>query len=574
MSQETTVPLLHDSPPAALGGENKVLLIVRPDLLVSYPLPRTGALDIGRAETAQVRIDDPAASRRHATLRLGDTFTIEDHGGANGTQLRGQSIPPHLPIPLQVGEAVTIGSTSLMIQVNRKPVHARRLWPHVYFEGRLDDECQRAQTEHRGFAVVRIHVRIATPLERLLSTLEPALLWSDAIAAYGPEDYEILLGPRLDLDLQEVAHEIADRLAEGDIEAETAFACFPQDGLTADALLGVLSERIGGEKAPPSGGDALVLGSPNTKKVYEIAARAAASDISVLILGETGVGKDVLARFIASRSPRASKPFVSLNCAAFADNLLESELFGHEKGAFTGAVQAKPGLLEAAPGGTVFLDEVGEMSASMQARLLRVIESREVLRVGALKPRPIDVRFIAATNRQLEVEVERKAFRQDLFYRLNGMSLYLPPLRERPEDVVPLALRFIAEACERSKRSMVPILSPEALSLLKAYCWPGNIRELKNFMERAVVLCPGTQIRTEHLPVEKMSVTLPTAPPKQSGDLPDLEGLDEEARITRALAFTAGNQTRAAALLGIPRRTFLRRLERYSVSRPVKAQDV
>jgi DNA-binding NtrC family response regulator len=258
--------------------------------------------------------------------------------------------------------------------------------------------------------------------------------------------------------------------------------------------------------------------------------------------------------------------------------LLESELFGHEKGAFTDAVQAKEGLLEGARGGTVLLDEVGEMPLALQAKLLRVVETREVIPVGAVKARPIDVRFLAATNRDLEEEIERKAFREDLYFRLNGISLTVPPLRERPGDVEPLARFFLASSVKLLERP-APVLGQAALKLLASYCWPGNIRELRNVIERAVLLCDGQEIGPEHLPVEKMQLARPDllaagaaapppapAPPAERPADPKVAA--ERQQLVDALARSAGNQTRAARLLGISRRAFCERLKKYGIPRP------
>ncbi|MBI2395963.1 MAG: sigma-54-dependent Fis family transcriptional regulator [Deltaproteobacteria bacterium] len=343
------------------------------------------------------------------------------------------------------------------------------------------------------------------------------------------------------------------------------------------------------------------------QRLYALAERIADSTISVLVLGETGVGKEVLAETIHRLSPRRNAPFVKLNCAAFTETLLESELFGHERGAFTGAVAQKPGLLESADGGTVFLDEVGELGASTQVKLLRVLEDRKVQRVGSLKPKEIDVRFVAATNRDLEAEVFAGTFREDLFFRLNGIPLVIPPLRERPVEIEPLARALVTHLCRRSGRRE-PDITHQALDVLLRYSWPGNIRELRNVMERAVLLCGSDPIAPEHLPVEKMVSTLPArsfasmrppaprvapAPPKSRP--PDFEAtlpvprptvppttdnalksgveLIERDLIVRALEQCAGNQTHAARLLGISRRTLVSRLEQYNLPRPRKPRD-
>jgi transcriptional regulator with PAS, ATPase and Fis domain len=322
--------------------------------------------------------------------------------------------------------------------------------------------------------------------------------------------------------------------------------------------------------------------------VNEHAERAAQASISVLILGETGVGKEVLARRIHARSARAQRVFLGVNCAAFGEQVLEGELFGYERGAFTGAVEARPGIFEAADGGTVFLDEVGELPASTQVKLLRVLEERTVMRIGARAPRRIDVRFVAATNRELESEVERGRFRRDLYYRLNGISLTIPPLRERPSELEPLVEGFVVAACRQLERRPLGI-ADDAWRALAAHSWPGNVRELKNAIERAVVLCTEEVIRREHLPSTVCRASLPLPPADASGpaalppEVPVAE-LDaarfaaqvsalDRARIRDALERTGGNQTQAAKLLGIARRTLVSRLEVLKLPRPRKRSD-
>ncbi|MBC8131400.1 MAG: sigma-54-dependent Fis family transcriptional regulator, partial [Deltaproteobacteria bacterium] len=319
------------------------------------------------------------------------------------------------------------------------------------------------------------------------------------------------------------------------------------------------------------------------------AERAAAGTINVLVLGETGVGKEVMARAVHRLSPRREGPYVCLNCAALSENLLETELFGHERGAFTGALAAKTGLLETAAGGTLFLDEVGELPPSIQAKLLRVIETREVTRVGSVRPRQIDVRFVAATNRDLEDEVEGGTFRRDLYFRLNGISIRIPPLRERRSEIQSLAETFLRQVCQELRRPE-PRLPPPVLTALQRREWPGNIRELKNVIERAVLLCTGPDIGIEHLPEERSRRPVagdqeapdrtdrfgsvasgPTAPrPRSETPNPNEALAADKQRILDALATCAGNQSRAAKLLGMPRRTFVARLDRYQIARPKK----
>ena len=320
--------------------------------------------------------------------------------------------------------------------------------------------------------------------------------------------------------------------------------------------------------------DEVVARDPATRAVYAQAQRAAQADISVLILGETGVGKEVLARAIHHLSPRASGPFLAVNCAALSESLLESELFGHEKGAFTGAHAARAGLFESARGGTVFLDEIGELPMVVQVKLLRVLEDRTVLRVGARSPQRIDVRFVSATNRDLDAEVERGAFRQDLYFRLNGVALTLPPLRERKGEVRPLAERFAAQFSAPLDWPTPPAFSDAAMALLERHSWPGNVRELRNVVERAVVMCTGATILPEDLPPRltappSVAPPAPSEPPPSASLHGDIIAL-ERRRIVEALERCAGNQTHAAELLGISRRTLVARLGEYQIPRPRK----
>ncbi|HEY5933610.1 MAG TPA: sigma 54-interacting transcriptional regulator [Kofleriaceae bacterium] len=287
--------------------------------------------------------------------------------------------------------------------------------------------------------------------------------------------------------------------------------------------------------------------------------RVATGDIAVLIQGETGVGKEVFAERLHAKSKRAQHPLLRLNCGGFTETLLDSELFGHEKGSFTGADKAKPGLLEMADGGSVFLDEIGELPLALQARLLRVLQDKKVQRVGALEPRAIDVRFISATNRDLTAEVAAGRFRQDLYYRLNGVTLSIPPLRDRIGELAGLAQTFLAEAGgDRTLR-----LSRGARARLEQHAWPGNIRELRNVIERAALVCDGDEITEDDL---QLGAAEPAA--SSSGSLhADVESL-ERKRILEALESCGGNQTRAAQKLGISRGTLLSRLKQYGITRP------
>jgi two-component system response regulator AtoC len=331
-----------------------------------------------------------------------------------------------------------------------------------------------------------------------------------------------------------------------------------------------------------------ILRDSRMHELYALLDVIAPSPFCVLILGETGVGKDVFAEALHHRSSRAKKPLLRLNCAALAESILEGELFGYEKGAFTGAVSAKEGLFEAADGGTVFLDEVGDMPLTTQARLLRVLENGEVMRLGSTRTKRVDVRFVSATHRDLQGLCANQQFRPDLYFRLSGVVVTIPPLRERHDDIASLAEHFVSEAGRRLGRSEVRI-APGALDRLHAYPWPGNIRELRNVLERAVLLAKGGLLEPVHLdamasaageqagPQEAVAVATrlasTPAPAGESGTFRETVRELERERILEALEKCAGNQSRAAKMLGIPRRTFVKRLDVYGIARPRKGQD-
>ncbi len=311
------------------------------------------------------------------------------------------------------------------------------------------------------------------------------------------------------------------------------------------------------------------------QELHQLADLVAPSDLSVILLGETGVGKEVLARRIHERSARRDARLLTLNCAALPENIIESELFGHEKGAFTNALERKEGLLEAANGGTVLLDEVAELPLTAQAKLLRALESKEVQRLGATAPRKLDVRFIAATHRDLASWAREGKFREDLLHRLDGISIRIPPLRERLDELPRLCDEFSRHMCERSERPPVPV-SPLTIERLRQHDWPGNIRELKKVIERAVVLCREDTIGPEHVRFGLMSASVPAPKPKPSDQalfdqVTAQKDQLERSAIQKALEDCNGNQTKAAKQLGISRRALINRIERYGLPRPRKS---
>jgi transcriptional regulator with GAF, ATPase, and Fis domain len=637
---------------AATGAEPLFLVIVGDGVFATAALPAQGVAVIGRAADSDVRIDDISISRNHAVLHLGAKLMISDTDSANGTWVRDERIVPNAEVEIRINEAVRVGSVTVIVQRRTQKLRTRRLRTHEYFENRLEDECARALRHGSHFVLVHIvlgenvipaqpspislddtppvrdggarmrraateHDRpgvVQAPQAEVLELLAGVLREGDVVAEYAPGEIEILLldaAPEL---MARVIRRLEAALTAHRVAARIGSSWYPRDGREPSTLAARARGRAHGTATEPAMDvGSIVVADERMTALHELVARVAAADISVLLQGETGVGKEVVAERIHRLSSRASKPFLRLNCAALTETLLESELFGHERGAFTGATQTKLGLLEVAEGGVIFLDEVGELQASTQAKLLRVLDERKLLRVGGLTPRSIDVRIVSATNRDLEAEVARGTFRLDLLYRLNAMSIIIPPLRERPNEIDALAQRFLHGIAEKLQRA-VPQISPEALALLKSYAWPGNVRELRNMMERAVVLATGDVIDVGDLPEEKMRMTFeasqqfwdsatptpvpgslsagtwertppggtmpppmrspapgwerPTAPMKAAP--PDGDADEERQKVIDALEACAGNQTHAAKLLGVSRRTLINKIEKYGVLRPRK----
>jgi transcriptional regulator with PAS, ATPase and Fis domain len=315
-------------------------------------------------------------------------------------------------------------------------------------------------------------------------------------------------------------------------------------------------ERIKGDKVQ------IITQNPTMKKILELARQIAPTDCPVLILGETGTGKELLARYIHQHSHRRDRIFLAVNCGAFTEELLANELFGHEKGAYTGATSTKRGLLEVADGGTLFLDEVTEMSQAMQVKFLRFLQEKEFFRLGGTEPIRVDVRIIAATNRDIKKEIERGRFREDLYYRLNVMTFTIPPLAERKEDIPLLCYHFLNKYAKEMNKDVREI-SEEAMELFMNHDYPGNVRELENIIARAVALTNTSRIELSHLPEDFKRFKIITFRKKNS----PLLTLEEQEReyIKLVLKETGGNKTLAAQILGIDRATLWRKLKKYAL---------
>jgi DNA-binding NtrC family response regulator len=541
------------------------LLVISDRQVATHTLPESGEVAIGRSPKADVLIDDPSISRTHALLTIASPIRLRDLGSANGTRVRDRVVARGESTEVAPGDVIQIGAATLIIQRRSLALRAQRIWAHDYFEVRLEEECARAARTGAAFALMRLRCAPPVPAGLVQEALAAEARASDVVGEYGPSEYEILLVDTGPDDAARAVERITGRVRQCGAKVEAGLACFPRDGRNPDELIArAASSRPPREPAAEAAIGAVIVADRRMRDLYRLVERIAAGSISVLILGETGVGKEVLAERVHQLSPRAARPYLRLNCAALSETLLESELFGHERGAFTGAVAAKPGLLETADGGTVFLDEIGELPMELQPKLLRALESREVRRLGASAPQRVDVRIVAATNRSLVREVDRGRFREDLYYRLAVITVRLPPLRERPEDI-PLLVRHFEK--ELSERSLTP-LQPLPESAVSAFCsqaWPGNARELRNAVDRAFALGipePGEAQPSPAPSLEALGVSLKE--PLLAGRQRVMESY-ERAYIELALRETGGNISRAAALAGVGRKFMQQAMKRYGL---------
>jgi DNA-binding NtrC family response regulator len=534
---------MADRRTAELDGDAELcLLVVVRGALARHTLATDGGpIVLGRGHEADIDLDEPEASSRHAVIHGGSPPTLEDLGSANGTIIAGRRLQPGEVVELAEGDAVQIGGATLIVQrVGRLDI---RVLSHDEFLRRARDACDAGPP----LTIARIAIREAGD-ELLAQLLRPG----DLVGTAASGEYELLLAEPADI-ARVVVRRTVTQLERAGLAVRTGIASFPRDGRDPEALLMAAGAELRGDDSG-RGGEPLIVREGVMREVYPELERVARSQLTVVITGETGVGKEIMAELVHRHSPRADAPFLCLNCAAFPEQLLESELFGHDRD----ASHTKPGVFEVAHGGTVFLDEIGEMPLALQARLLRVLESRQVVRVGALAPIAIDVRFVAATNRDLEADVRDGRFREDLYYRLNAYAMRVPPLRERREEIPHFARTFRDAACVVLGRKPVPAWSPEAMAALAAHDWPGNLRELRNVIERACVVCTQDVIGIADLPEAVTRVTAPIA------------GDELRERIEDALARTGGNQTKAAKLLGIARNTLTARMKAFGITKKGK----
>jgi DNA-binding NtrC family response regulator len=585
----TNLSTVGPTPPDTADAPSRLyVMVVDGESSWMQPLPRDGAVVIGRVAGCDLQLKDASVSRQHARLEMrGGRATVIDLGSQNGTLVNNLRITER---ELVAGDVLTIGSAVLVYHASAA-AGATPLVGFAELRAQLGRELDRVIHFGRELAVVcvdtRPESRIAADaaVRRALRRLDVAALSDDGeIWVVMPETGDGVAG-------------VVARLVEGDPRMRAGYAAAPRDGCDADALIGgaraAAQAAAWGEVSSASGamrelelGDrTAVIADPAMARVYALVERLAASELPVLVYGETGTGKELVAAALHQLSPRKDKPRVAVNCAALAENLVESELFGHERGAFSGAVAAKPGIFELARGGTVFLDEIGELSATVQAKLLRVLETKRVMRVGDVREIAVDMRLVSATNRDLKEEIKAGRFRQDLYFRLSGATVWLPPLRDRLREVPILTHRFLAAACAQVGRAPLA-LAASAMQRFATYPWPGNVRELKNVCDYLAATVAESEVEDWHLddvlggardasdPDEdepKTQVRTPVPQPT-TDELPRFQPLGDEVeelerrRIGEAMRATGGNQTRAARLISVPLRTFLTKLKKYGIS--------
>jgi DNA-binding NtrC family response regulator/pSer/pThr/pTyr-binding forkhead associated (FHA) protein len=543
-------------------------------------VPDAGEVTIGRSRGATVVVDHEKVSRIHARFRrYGDRLDLEDLESRNGTRVNGERIDGVRV--LAPGDEITIGPATIFVGIASPAARRTRVADAEAFEERLEAELDHAHRYRHRVALASLQF---SGDGAVVEAMARSIRLMDLAGDYGGDQFALLL-PRLGHDEAEAAvRRLIDeaRLLRADIRAGVAIA--PEDGRTADELLersrAALRQArtpsalvMAAKAAPPQArSDAdLIVAAPAMRRIYALVDRIADSSLSVLILGETGVGKEVVSEAIHTRSSRRAGPLVKINCASLPENLLESELFGHERGAFTGADRRKIGFFEAAAGGSIFLDEIGEMAPALQAKMLRVLERKVITRVGGTDEIPVDVRIIAATHRDAEAEVRAGRFREDLYFRLAGFTLAVPPLRDRVEEIVPLAQHFARRVAVELGQP-APQLSEDAQLALRSHDWPGNVRELRNALERAVVVQTSGTITAEDLPDRVCDAGRRARPALPDGSIRDhlrdqLADL-ERAAIVEALENFGGNQTRTAQRLGISRRALIYKMERLGLKPP------
>jgi DNA-binding NtrC family response regulator len=546
------------------------------------PLILHGAITVGRTDAADVIVPEDSLSRRHARFAWSEEGVwIEDLGSTNGTFVGGRKITRALIAP---GDDISLGSVIASLHLVDPSSAMQPVVTEEAFEQWLREAIDRSKARERPLALLMVRElgHRQGHLGRWLPRLRAHLRGNEHIGVYGP-GWVVLGSESTDYDAAErLAAAIVASPADDGPALGCAVAVGPDAGPSFDELIGVVRELsdLADESQPVQSArtrgigetvtaDGPVVASATMRTLYDTARRVAASNVPVLIYGETGAGKELVARAIHAQSSRAGKPLLTINCGSVPGTLAESVLFGHERGAFTSADRRRIGAFEQASGGTVFLDELSELPLSAQAALLRAIENQRIMRVGSTSELRVDVRILAATNRDLEQLAESGEFRQDLLFRMNAVTLTVPPLRDRVEEIEPLAQHFL-ELARRGSGARALSLGEAALEKLRRHSWPGNVRELRNSIERAVILAAGPTIEPGdlhvHTPrVEQSSRATLRVEPIPSAKLKDQVRAYEAELIIDALKTHGWNQTEAARALNIPVRTLAHKIQLYGL---------
>ncbi len=582
------------------------------DATVVRTLAAGDSVVVGRDRPADVVVADPSLSRSHARFSFdGDRVFVVDLASKNGTRKNGEAVVGDVGVSVSVGDDILVGNVVAAVHVARggEKRASAGIESHQRLVECLRDEVDRARFFKRSAALLAISSASDSHVGGFTTDVQKQLRGVDRVALYSPQVLEVLL-PELSID---DARTVAKAIVAARDDLRVAVVGYPGGGDNAERMLDAAQEALKVAKSTATrvyvvapeprvvdAHDALLALTPEMRRLSETIDRLARTSVTVLIQGETGVGKEVVAQALHARGVRADKPIISVNCGSLSKHLIESTLFGHVKGAFTGADKDKKGVFESADGGTVFLDEVGELPEEAQRTLLRVLEVKKLSRVGAAEREiGVDVRVIAATHRDLEEMIRGGGFREDLFYRLNTVTLEVPPLRRRREEIAPLARRFLQRADEEAR---LDGFDDDALAVLAAWDWPGNVRELRNAVERAVVLADGRRITVADLPDalrrslerERLSVdesdtrrmplspppppppsaatttttmTTMTKTPQEPADLRSQLRTAEAQLIIDALERCGGVQSKAAQLLKVAPRTFSHRMRVLGITR-------
>ena len=579
------------------NGPVRVHLVVSsPRASRIYDLEEGETLLVGRSSDIHVTVDDPMVSRIHTQVeRREDGVSVMDRGSSNGTWVNGKMIEDRFMIG--PGDEVKLGSTVLtIVEASALPAYRRSVMPHEEFMVRFGYELERARLHGVPIGLIYMDPTVFDSTEeRLVTTFMEVMGPGDMLGHAEGGEFLVLLPEGSRQRTEGLVRQFLELVLDpAESRKGIGVSVFPDGGMDTASLLRT-AKRTSAKREwrrslapPPSATDedpraitvvegvssdadpeqSFIARDPAMRSLIKLAKKVAVADVPALITGETGAGKEVLARYVHINSPRMRGPFVKVNCATLPPSVIESELFGHEKGGFTGAEDKRIGFFESGNFGTVVLDEITELPLSIQVKLLRFLDDFTITRVGSSKEVLLDVRVLALTNRDVEEEVRTGRFRQDLYYRLSTFVLFVPPLRGRREDIPVLARYFTLRAARRS-RQPVPVVSDSYVERLASHTWPGNVRELRNVVEASMIRCEDDELLPEHLPAMRSARDAPPLPNGVAGGVPGTIRQRKEAaeaeEIRKALDSTGGNQTAAAKILGVSRRTLWTKIRQYGI---------